>query len=85
MGVPKGFELTPECEADVAKVMRTISTIDDPLTLYVNAQSMAERVPGARLVTIESGGHILLGHEERIRSEIVVFLQEHSSSKVAPH
>lgn len=35
---------------------------------------MAEAIPGARLVTIESGGRMLLGHDERIRSEIVAFL-----------
>ena len=29
---------------------------------------------GARLVAIESGGHMLLGSEERVRSEIVRFL-----------
>jgi pimeloyl-ACP methyl ester carboxylesterase len=111
MGVPKGFELTPEYEDDVAEVMRTIlpvnprsdgavfdmfvsnpdvntgypvgeiavpvlivNAVDDPLTLYVNAQTMAERVPGARLVTIEDGGHMMLGHEERVRSEITGFL-----------
>ena len=112
MGVPEGFELTPELEADVANVMRTllpvnpradgaifdmftsnpdintgyplgeiivpvlvINAVDDPLSLYVNAQSMAEMIPEARLVTIESGGHMMLGHEERIRSEIVKFLE----------
>jgi pimeloyl-ACP methyl ester carboxylesterase len=111
MGVPKGFELTPEYEADVAEVIKTIlpvrprsdgalfdmyvsnpdvntgypleeivvpvlivNAVDDPLTLYRNAQSAAERIPGARLVTIEDGGHMLLGHEERIRSEIAAFL-----------
>jgi len=58
-----------------------INAVDDPLTLYVNAQSMAERIPGAKLVTIESGGHMLLGHEERIRSEIVAFLEENSSTR----
>lgn len=53
-----------------------VSAVDEPLTLYVNAQSMAERIPGAKLVTIESGGHMLLGHKERIQSEIVTFLAE---------
>ena len=117
MGVPEGFELTPECEADVAEVMRTIlpvnprsdgavfdmfvsnadintgypleeiaapvliiNAVDDPLTLYENAQSAAERIPGAKLVTIESGGHMMLGHQERIRSEIVAFLEEYAST-----
>jgi pimeloyl-ACP methyl ester carboxylesterase len=117
MGVPEGFELTPEYEADVAEVMSTIlpvkprsdgalfdmyvsnpdvntgyplheigvptlivNAVDDPLTLYANAQSAAERIPGARLVTIEDGGHMLLGHEEEIRAEIAAFLSEHLSA-----
>jgi pimeloyl-ACP methyl ester carboxylesterase len=37
---------------------------DDPLTDYEKAKSMAVRNPGARLVTIESGGHPLLDLEE---------------------
>ena len=53
-----------------------INAIDDPLALYDNARSMAERIPGAKLVTVESGGHMLLGHEDRIRSEIGEFLTE---------
>jgi len=111
MGVPKGFELTPEYEADIAETMETILPvnprsdgalfdmyvsnpdintgypleeitvpvliiIDDPLALYDNARAMAERIPGARLVTLESGGHMLLGHEERIRAEIGEFLEQ---------
>ena len=116
MGVPKGFELTPQHEADIAETMETIlpvnpradgvlfdmyvsnpdintgypleeiavpvliiNAIDDPLALYDNARAMAERIPGAKLVTIESGGHMLLGHEERVRSEIGEFLEQHAS------
>lgn len=115
MGVPKGFELTPEHEADIAEVMETIlpvnprsdgalfdmyvsnpdintgypleeitvpvliiNAVDDPLARYENARSMAEQIPGAKLVTVDSGGHMLLGHEERIRSEIVEFLEQHT-------
>ncbi|MEJ2738040.1 MAG: alpha/beta hydrolase [Anaerolineae bacterium] len=118
MGVPKGFELTPEYEADVAGVMKTVlpvrprsdgalfdmyvsnlevntgypleevaapvlivNAVDDPLTLYRNAQSAAERIPGAKLVTIEDGGHMLLGHQERIRSEIAAFLDEYLAAR----
>jgi pimeloyl-ACP methyl ester carboxylesterase len=118
MGIPDGFELTPEYEADVAVVMKTIlpvkprsdgalfdmyvsnqdinngypleeitvpvlivNAVDDPLTLYKNAQSAAERIPGSRLVTIEDGGHMMLGHEERIRLEIAAFLEEHAPTR----
>jgi pimeloyl-ACP methyl ester carboxylesterase len=51
-----------------------VSAVDDPLTLYANAKAAAERIPGAKLVTIEDSGHMLLGHQERVRSEIVTFL-----------
>jgi pimeloyl-ACP methyl ester carboxylesterase len=115
MGVPDGFELTPDFETDVAEVMRTIlpvnprsdgalfdmfvsnpdinsgypleeiavpvliiNAVDDPLTLFRNAQAAAERIPASRLIAIENGGHMMLGHEERIRSEIAAFLAEHA-------
>ena len=54
-----------------------IHAVDDPLADYDNAQTMAERIPDAKFVTIESGGHPLLGHEERIQAEISEFLNEH--------
>ena len=115
MGVPQGFELTPQDEADIAETMETIlpvspraegalfdmyvsnpdinagypleeitvpaliiHAVDDPLARYDNARSMAERIPGARLVTVENGGHTLLGHEERIRAQIEEFLEQHT-------
>jgi hypothetical protein len=40
-----------------------------------------ERTPDAKQVTIADGGHMLLGHEERVRSEIGEFLDEYTSSK----
>jgi len=115
MGVPRGFELTPQDEADIAEVMETllpvnpradgalfdmyvsnpdintgyplgevtapvliVHAVDDPLARYDNARSMAERIPGATLVTIESGGHMLLGHEGTVRSKIGKFLEQHA-------
>lgn len=65
---------------EITVTVLIVNAVDDPLTLYENAQSMAERIPGAKLLTIESGGHMLLGHEERIRTEIVAFLEEYSSN-----
>jgi pimeloyl-ACP methyl ester carboxylesterase len=113
MGVPEKFKLTPEYEADIAEVTKTIlpakprsagtlfdmyvsnpdinsgypleeitapvliiSAVDDPLELYRNAQAMAAAIPGAKLVTVDSGGHMLLGHKERVRAEIRAFLEE---------
>jgi pimeloyl-ACP methyl ester carboxylesterase len=53
-----------------------ISAADDPLVLHRNARAMADRIPGARLVAIESGGAMLLGHQEQVRAEITTFLGE---------
>ena len=65
------------------KISVTSSTTSRVVTLSVtgsNAQSAADRIPGAKLVTIEDGGHMMLGHEERIRSEIVSFLKNYSAT-----
>jgi pimeloyl-ACP methyl ester carboxylesterase len=75
-GYPGGYPLE---EIDVPVLI--INAVDDPLTLYVNAQSVAERITGAKLVTIENGGHMLLGHEERVRSEIGAFLDEYALTR----
>lgn len=52
---------------------------DDPLARYENAHSMTERIPDAKLVTIEEGGHPLLGHENKVRSAIGEFLRDATS------
>ena len=48
---------------------------DDPLASYDAAERAADRIPGAVLVGLESGGHLGLGQTERIRSEIAAFLE----------
>lgn len=47
---------------------------DDPLASYEAATRAAERIPGARLVSLESGGHLILGQAENVRSELAGFL-----------
>ena len=59
---------------EIAVPVLIVSAVDDPLTLYANAQAAVGRIPGARLVTIEDGGHMLLVSQERVRSEIVTYL-----------
>ena len=52
-----------------------ISAVDDPAALHENARTLAERIPGARLVAIPDGGHLMLGHTEEVKLEITQFLQ----------
>jgi len=47
---------------------------DDPLISYDSAERAAGRIPGARLVSLEAGGHLLLGQTDAIRKELASFL-----------
>lgn len=51
-----------------------VHAVDDPLASYENAKALAERIPNAKLLSIPSGGHLLLGSSEIISSEIAKFL-----------
>lgn len=46
---------------------------DDPLVRYQAAVEAAGRIPDSTLVTLESGGHLGLGQDARIRGEIDSF------------
>ena len=52
-----------------------ISAEDDPLAPYAFATVAAQRIPGARLVTIERGGHLFLGNDHEVRKEIHAFVE----------
>lgn len=47
---------------------------DDPLASFDAARAASERIPGATLVALESGGHLQLGQTERVRTAIASFL-----------
>ena len=47
---------------------------DDPLASYEAAVEATERIPGATLLTVDSGGHLLLGQDEVVRAGLAGFL-----------
>jgi pimeloyl-ACP methyl ester carboxylesterase len=53
-----------------------INAMDDPLADYETARAMSQRIPQARFVTIEQGGHLMLGSSELVQSEIDAFLRQ---------
>ncbi|MFC2077330.1 alpha/beta fold hydrolase [Candidatus Bipolaricaulota bacterium] len=61
---------------DLTVPVLIVSAIDDPLALYENSKAMSERIPGAKLVTVPDGGHMMLGHNEFVREAIAAFLEE---------
>jgi len=47
---------------------------DDPLVSYEAAQRTAGRIPGAQLVSLDYGGHLLLGDRQDVAREVAAFL-----------
>jgi pimeloyl-ACP methyl ester carboxylesterase len=39
-----------------------------------NARDLADRIPNSRLLAIPDGGHMLLGHNEEVKTKITHFL-----------
>ena len=52
-----------------------ISARDDGFGTYASAQYTASRIPGARFIGYERGGHLLLGHDDEVRAAIVELVQ----------
>ena len=69
---------------DISVPTLIINTEDDGLSAFENAARAAERIPGSKLVAIERGGHLLLGSESRIRSEIAAFVAAGGEVKKLP-
>ncbi len=51
---------------------------DDILVNPSHSQYAAQKIPNAKVIELESGGHILMGQHERVRSEVVKFLKQHA-------
>jgi pimeloyl-ACP methyl ester carboxylesterase len=53
-----------------------VHTKDDRLASHEASKRAAARIPGARFVSLESGGHLMLGQTKIIRDELVDFFAE---------
>jgi 2-hydroxy-6-oxonona-2,4-dienedioate hydrolase len=51
-----------------------VSARDDGFGTYAAAQYTASRMAGAKFVGFEDGGHLLVGHDEAVRAQIVELL-----------
>ena len=51
-------------------------TKDDQLASHDASRRAAERIPGARFVSLASGGHLMLGQQEKGRQELARFFAE---------
>src|SRR4029450_4744713 len=51
-------------------------TKDDQLASHDASTRAAERIPGARFVSLESGGHLMLGQQKKQREALARFFAE---------
>jgi pimeloyl-ACP methyl ester carboxylesterase len=61
-----------------------IHAADDALARYATVPPAAARISGARLVTIQRGGHLYLGAEAPVRQEAAGFIRAHISQEARP-
>jgi len=52
-----------------------LSMADDLFGTYDGARYSAEHIPGARFIGYPSGGHLWVGHQKEVMSEIATFLR----------
>jgi pimeloyl-ACP methyl ester carboxylesterase len=73
------------CKLEAIRVPTLIvHTKDDQLASHEASKSATERIPGARFVSLESGGHMMLGQEKNL-AELATFLvdrRDHLTERV---
>lgn len=52
-----------------------ISARDDGYGTYASAEYTASRIPGAKFIGYDSGGHLLVGRDEAVRAAVVEWLR----------
>ena len=48
---------------------------DDKLARFEDAERALNRFPNSTLVTFETGGHLMVGHEEEIKKAVMEFME----------
>lgn len=67
---------------NIAAPTLVIHAVDDSLVSFSHGQHTAQNITGARFLELESGGHILMGQHERVRSDVEEFLRQHIQAEV---
>mgnify|MGYP003433269386 FL=1 len=74
-----GKGLRPEALETIRVPTLAISARDDGYGTYAGAEYTASRIPGAKFIGYDSGGHLLVGRDEAVRAAIVEWLQRSAS------
>jgi pimeloyl-ACP methyl ester carboxylesterase len=61
-----------------------IHTKDDQIASHEASKRAAARIPGARFLSLESGGHLMLGQTTLVRDALTTFFAERSDRRAGP-
>jgi pimeloyl-ACP methyl ester carboxylesterase len=73
-----GKRLRPAALETICVPTLAISARDDGFGTYACAEYTASRIPGARFIGYDSGGHLLVGRDEAVRDAIAGWLRSAS-------
>ena len=69
-----GKHLGPYALQSISVPALVVSARDDGFGTYAAARYTASRIAGAKFLGFEHGGHLLVGHDEQVRAEIVALV-----------
>lgn len=67
--------------AAVSAPTLVVSARDDGFGTYASAEYTAQQISGARFVGFDDGGHLLVGHDEAVRAEVVDLLRRATAAR----
>ncbi|MCP4541053.1 MAG: alpha/beta hydrolase [Chloroflexi bacterium] len=75
--IPRAPQDRRSLERIVAPTL-VVHTIDDTLVPFQQGQFTAQSIPGAQLVALQDGGHLLMGRHAEIKAAVETFLNQYS-------
>jgi pimeloyl-ACP methyl ester carboxylesterase len=67
----------------IASPVLVVHAQDDRIVSFANAEHAFQRIPGARLLALPTGGHLLIGQNDRVRKAILDFLKADQDETIA--
>lgn len=76
-----GKRLRPYALETVRAPTLVVSARDDGFGTYAAAQYTASRIPGAKFVGFDDGGHLLVGHDAEVQAHVLALLVASKKAK----
>lgn len=76
-----GKRLGPHALETIRAPTLVVSARDDGFGTYAAAQYTASRIPGAKFIGFDHGGHLLVGHDAAVRADVVELLSASNSAE----